>query len=687
MATKTFEELKQLAIQIRDEKTNKQNTATRIGTQMLEHLNKLEQDYYDKTATDEELKQRDEKLSELSSQTSNIYLLMRQYIFNMKTFISTDGVVRENKNYYTTDFLKISTIQDIEISNVFSHSGLGIVGVAFYDKALKYINGYIYDIPGIIPTFKIDDILANYPNAVYVKLNGIIPIDITLNNIIWQTFDSKDEYNVLSRAMINRSKTWYKYDAEAFNKTEYNYLAKDSGIIVEGETSEAYFVITPFIPVKGLDIIHYDGGGFTYTALWVQYDKNKKIIGVENSTANGSIKKDVNILPNAYFIRFCSDVRVGKCIVTAKEFKTVINNNISEVITEVRSNEQVNDICERLNFIHEQSILLDNGEIMFDSGFDIRCKVSDYIELDKIKGYTLKNLVSYKKGQFNPIAFYDRNYQVIGKAYTPTETTTLTQVDIVLDDKLLANYPNAKYILIGIYESFDYKFISPNLNKLLPQEKEPYPSFLFNQFATACFCGDSVTQGFVTEGTKENPQTIYQVMENCSYPVFLNRIYPKLDVTVKALSGATPAEWRSNFYAGTDFSQFDLIVFELGLNGGLNIDDIDTVGTNTNDYRKIIQDIRAQNQNAMIVLLRSSGFAMNWIPVLEYIANESDCKIVDLKDPKYLDLQNPIYHGYYNNVGVPEIDYAHFTRKGYNAKAYVVARMIADLLTSETVYN
>lgn len=69
MATKTFEELKQLAIQIRDEKTNKQNTATRIGTQMLEHLNKLEQDYYDKTATDEELKQRDEKLTELESST------------------------------------------------------------------------------------------------------------------------------------------------------------------------------------------------------------------------------------------------------------------------------------------------------------------------------------------------------------------------------------------------------------------------------------------------------------------------------------------------------------------------------------------------------------------------------------------------------------------------------------------
>lgn len=65
MATKTFEELKQLAIQIRDEKTNKQNTATRVGTAMLEHINKLEQDYYDKTQTDEELKERDDKLTEL----------------------------------------------------------------------------------------------------------------------------------------------------------------------------------------------------------------------------------------------------------------------------------------------------------------------------------------------------------------------------------------------------------------------------------------------------------------------------------------------------------------------------------------------------------------------------------------------------------------------------------------------
>lgn len=67
MATKTFDELKQLAIQIRDEKTNKQNTANRVGTAMLEGISKLEQDFYDKIAVDEEFKKRDDKLIELAN--------------------------------------------------------------------------------------------------------------------------------------------------------------------------------------------------------------------------------------------------------------------------------------------------------------------------------------------------------------------------------------------------------------------------------------------------------------------------------------------------------------------------------------------------------------------------------------------------------------------------------------------
>lgn len=105
MATKTFEELKQLAIQIRDEKTNKQNTATRVGTAMLEHINKLEQDYYDKTQTDEELKERDDKLTELEGITSKL---------NSKI----DGNIQEEHTDSTDDYFEFQNNEGETILNI-----------------------------------------------------------------------------------------------------------------------------------------------------------------------------------------------------------------------------------------------------------------------------------------------------------------------------------------------------------------------------------------------------------------------------------------------------------------------------------------------------------------------------------------------------------------------------------------
>lgn len=101
MATKTFEELKQLAIQIRDEKTNKQNTATRVGTAMLEGLNKLEKDYYDKTATDEELKERDDKLTKLGVQSNGLFFIKN--ILLKGYWNSDDGLFNPSETtFYST---------------------------------------------------------------------------------------------------------------------------------------------------------------------------------------------------------------------------------------------------------------------------------------------------------------------------------------------------------------------------------------------------------------------------------------------------------------------------------------------------------------------------------------------------------------------------------------------------------
>ena len=141
MAKKTFEELKQLAIQIRDEKTNKQNTATRIGTQMLEHLDKLEQDYYDKTATDEELKERDEKLIELEANFSNAKKAsVGKNLFNKNEvtkgyFLSSGGNLSENNNFYISNFIEIQPNTQYYISGTNVGGALHI----YYDSEAKFL--------------------------------------------------------------------------------------------------------------------------------------------------------------------------------------------------------------------------------------------------------------------------------------------------------------------------------------------------------------------------------------------------------------------------------------------------------------------------------------------------------------------------------------------------------------------
>lgn len=122
MATKTFEELKQMAIQIRDEKTNKQNTATRIGTQMLEHLNKLEQEYYNKENIDKQNKQTDVKFSELEeSSVSNSFFnkFVSDFFIDVSNY---NGDLPLSGNLYITRFGDDSGFKTITISNTPTYS-------------------------------------------------------------------------------------------------------------------------------------------------------------------------------------------------------------------------------------------------------------------------------------------------------------------------------------------------------------------------------------------------------------------------------------------------------------------------------------------------------------------------------------------------------------------------------------
>lgn len=130
MATKTFEELKQLAIQIRDEKTNKQNTATRVGTAILEHINKLEQDYYDKTQTDEELKELDDKLTELNSQVYTKNFSANKVI--RKLFIDISG------------YTGVLSLDGLRISIIARNQG-GLWGIQLHNSSSQAIASFWMD--------------------------------------------------------------------------------------------------------------------------------------------------------------------------------------------------------------------------------------------------------------------------------------------------------------------------------------------------------------------------------------------------------------------------------------------------------------------------------------------------------------------------------------------------------------
>ena len=179
MATKTFEGLKQLAIQIRDEKTNKQNTATRIGTQMLEHLDKLEQDYYDKTATDEELKERDEKLTELES---------KLVILDNEEPITFDEAISKIKNkqenmIITFNKLNVGTISyqllDINNSNserswVRFNSGFRL---GYVDTSLELKNSTTADYTyhyNIVPVIKGNKYRIEYKDSQYNNIVAVV---------------------------------------------------------------------------------------------------------------------------------------------------------------------------------------------------------------------------------------------------------------------------------------------------------------------------------------------------------------------------------------------------------------------------------------------------------------------------------------------------------------------------------
>ena len=413
----------------------------------------------------------------------------------------------------------------------------------------------------------------------------------------------------------------------------------------------------------------------------VFYDKDKEIIGTAYTPDSIGTKHAVTIELTASLIanytgaKYC---RIGG----NSAYGTMLD--YYEVINSAQKSQQMKKTKEYINSntgVTSHQILMSDGSTRYDAGYPEKLYTTDYLVIDEVIGMVLKNAEAWVNAGAYPIAFYDEAKKIIGTAYTPDETTGQHSVNIEINNTLLSNYPGATYIRIGGNKGYGTKLVVQKGSI----EGEPYPTYKINAYPKIFFGGDSVTQGFVIEGTEANPSTIYQEMPEQSYPACFGRIYAGADITKIAQSGISPYGYYYNKYPNIDFSEYNLIIIELGLNGNdhgyLNMADIDTQDTNTWCYKKLVQGIRNQNSDAQIALVRSQHFmGDNAKAVLEYLCTTYNCLYIDLHNTEYLDLDDAKYHGYYDNDGTPEIDWAHFTRRGYAAKAYVVARLLGDNL-------
>ncbi len=372
MATKTFEELKQLAIQIRDEKTNKQNTATRIGTQMLEHLDKLEQDYYDKTAADEELKERDEKLIELESKLIKLVGMGTGPEGNT-------GVTKVGDIFYNTAnkvLYECTGYSDGEITSTKT--------IPFRDGAIYTFNNELYIWTG-------SDLVKN--------------TDGLYKNIKSRLESENDNISYINSLVKNGR---HKEITLETTITENTYIHADGTIDTDGEFSSLYNLLE--IKVKAGYILEIKGsvGGRNADIRYLQiYDSNDSLVYYEYN------------LPSVY---------IDKTIPIRKDGRVIICYRNNYPIS-------VNGYIEAVNYLYEDdnSLIITSFPNKGNVGLDGIVVESGYYNTGKISVSEgmLVNLETSGSINVLLIAFYDKNDNLLSSIKGEGDTSKTSKYSIV----------------------------------------------------------------------------------------------------------------------------------------------------------------------------------------------------------------------------------------------------------------
>lgn len=191
----------------------------------------------------------------------------------------------------------------------------------------------------------------------------------------------------------------------------------------------------------------------------------------------------------------------------------------------------------------------------------------------------------------------------------------------------------------------------------------------FHKLLNTCICvGDSVTDGRGADKATE------------SYPVRLAEM-TGWNVTKAGVEGASTTSWYKNEFSKYNFANYDVCIMEFGLNGGFTdtlAADVeahdryaDYADTATGNYCRMIEMIRAQNPNILLVMVHSPNL-INAQNVIYDIAAKYNLPLIDLLASRYA-----IVH-----TGIFTSDKVHLTANGYYIKALAIFKGVCSAIAA-----
>ena len=457
-----------------------------------------------------------------------------------------------------------------------------------------------------------------------------------------------------------------EYDVH--NGEYVNYTNGTEGA-VQAYACTDFIEIIEGVNVKAKTVVANDLSGICF------YDEAKAYISGYNPYADNNQAVVLNIPTNAKYVRI-------SCLTTSQNVLDVKYTNICYSLLNAIDKKTDNDFLNQSvignndnAYELEQGKFVNyiNGDIsnianpLFYASLPINVKAKSIIKLTTV-------FVDSAGG-----AFYDENNGFIsGVGYAEGKNQKLNAYEIDVPE-------NAVFFRFSIYlkdvtlNDISYEAFTTidTLRKCLLNVEDQQKDFWSYSLWKVMCIGDSLTSGanFSPKWSEHHTEGS-SIDEN--YPRLLGRMLNG-EIENAGVSGYSASDWYVNKSDEYDYTDFDTFIIWLGTNNGLTdtlATDVDPyedyndfAETETGYYCKIIEKIKSQNNDCLIVLTKifaSKGNVATTNSVIEQIAQRYNLPIIDNSDLSYTNA--PVLHG---NIANP-----HFTKAG---NIFIANRYIKQL--------